>query len=141
MNENKKVINSLKFEENSDLDNFQSNILYYTNINEIIREKGKIKIVGNLEKMVECFIADMSLAFKTKKLSDILDMLSTVVNFKLRFSAKINIIEDGLILPPNQKHLFILKLKNNNLILVQRVLSVNNYIEYYDLKDKKNRFT
>jgi len=137
LNENKKVINSIKLEENSDLDNYQSNILYYTNINDIIREKGKIKIAGNLDKMVESFIADMSLAFKTKKLSIILDMLSIVVKFKLRFSAKINIIEDGLILPPNQKHLYIYKLKNNKLILVQRDQSVNNYIEYYDLKDKK----
>ena len=137
LNENKKVINSIKLEENSDLDNFQTNILNYTNIDEIIREKGKIKIVGNLDKMIECFIEDMSLVIKTKNLSDILNMLSRIVQFKLKFSAKINIIEDGLLLPPNQKHLYIYKLKNNKLILVQREQSVNNYIEYYDIKDKK----
>ena len=137
LNENKKVINSIKLEENSDLDNFQSNILNYTNIDEIIREKGKIKIVGNLDKMIECFIEDMSLVIKTKNLSDILNMLSRIVQFKLKFSAKINIIEDGLLLPPNQKHLYIYKFKNNKLILVQREQSVNNYIEYYDIKDNK----
>ena len=136
-NQKDEEIKLLQLEERSDLDCFELSTLYYTNINEIIREKGNINIVGKLKDMTDSFIQDMNLGstIKEGRLLKILERLSDIVSFKLKFAAKINIIEDGLLLPPNEKHIYIYKSKNQHLILIHKV---NNVYEFYDLKDMKN---
>jgi len=135
--DNQKVeIFELKLDDFSDLDHYYINALSYTKIIDIIKEEGDIKIVGNLDSMVDSFVEDMDWITKaeTNKFKIILEKLSNIFEYEFKFDAKLNIIEDGLLLPPNENHVYIYKTNNDYFILVQRN---NNRNEFFNLKERK----
>ena len=134
-NENKNKISKLELNDFSDLDYCKLNVSYYSDIDKIIRDKGEIQIAGNIEDMINSFIKDMTFVKKVKKnrLAEILDNISHNIGFKLKFAAKINIIEDGLLLPPNNKHVYIYKISINSkvsFILIHKNQKKNVYINF-----------
>ena len=133
-------IKSLELTENSNLDYYKINIEYYSRISEIIREEGNIQIVGNLDNMIKSFVDDMKWMVNSegKKLILILNQLSKIIQYELKFSVKINIIDDVLFFPPNNKHVYIYKISNECFILIQRL---NDKNEFLDIKTRNKYYS
>ena len=132
---NKKEIKSLDFNNMPDLDFCETSIINYVLDNNIfLKNKRKVNISNDLEKMMNSFIVDLSwLCDKDKSFENILDKITEIIRCKVVFDAKIGIFEDYIFLPPDERHAFIYKI-GKDFILIE---NIDNIITFLEMKTNK----